>query len=290
MAAFANEGAVLVALKYLYPAAVFLYYLASSLLATCTLQALKKTQNARPERPGRKAVVCILGLFLATYVVQLTILGIQSILEKAVPLEHQVINFLSCTLVFGILFIQLRESDTIVWYPFRGSWFIALFFEVVIAVMTVLDSGQAVKTTYNMLHMAVLGLRLVSLLTLTVWTCLGIWTKARPPATDQERQSLLPKPDGNEAGTQGTAGSSGNSPTYGSTAQSDNASDPEFSWERRQREARESMEKRLEEVGNWWEYAKGFAVCIPRIHHPRPYHSISIIHSVLSHAGLRAYS
>lgn len=265
MAAVVSEGAVLVALKYLYPAAVFLYYLASTLLATCTLQALKKTQHARPERPGRRAVIYMLGFFLFTYLAQLIILGTQCIVEKAAPLEHQVINYLSCTLVFGILFIQLRESDTVVWYPFRGSWFIALFFEATIAALTVLHSSQTVQTTYTMLNMAVVCLRLVSLLTLAVWTCLGIWTKARAPATDQERQLLLPKPDGEQPDTGATAGKPANSTTYGSTTQSESASNPEYIWERRDREARESMEKRLEEVGNWWEYAKGFAVCNPRL-------------------------
>ncbi|KAL6891678.1 hypothetical protein HDV57DRAFT_507840 [Trichoderma longibrachiatum] len=265
MAAVVSEGAVLVALKYLYPAAVFLYYLASTLLATCTLQALKKTQHARPERPGRRAVIYMLGFFLFTYLAQLIILGTQCIVEKAAPLEHQVINYLSCTLVFGILFIQLRESDTVVWYPFRGSWFIALFFEATIAALTVLHSSQTVQTTYTMLNMAVVCLRLVSLLTLAVWTCLGIWTKARAPATDQERQLLLPKPDGEQPDTGATAGKPANSTTYGSTTQSESASNPEYIWERRDREARESMEKRLEEVGNWWEYAKGFAILFPYI-------------------------
>ncbi|EHK24322.1 uncharacterized protein TRIVIDRAFT_122868, partial [Trichoderma virens Gv29-8] len=215
MAVAASEGAVLVTLKYLYPAVVFIYFLASSLLATCTLQALKKTQNAQPDRPGRRAVVYILGFFLSTYGAQLIILGTQSIIERTAPLEHQVINYLSCTLVFGILCTQLIESDNVVWYPFRGSWFIALPFELAIAILTA------------------------------------------------ETQPLL-SPD-NEA--QATAGKPANGSSYGSTAQSETASDntEEFNWERREREAREEMAKRLEENGNWFEYAKGFKILFPHI-------------------------
>lgn len=272
MASGAGEGAVVVALKYLYPAVVFLYFLASSLLATCTLQALKKTQKTQPDRPSRRSVTVILVLFLSTYVVQLVVLATQSIIEKAAPVEHDVINYLSCTLVFGILLIQLVESETVVWYPFRGSWFLALFFELFIAILTFVHLRQATFSLYDILHTACLGLRLASLVTLVVWTVLGLWTKATPEVLDQERQSLLPKPDSDEPESQATAGKPPNSPSYGSTTQSgdddddDTASEnaPEYSWERREREARESMEKRLEEGGNWFEYAKGFTVC------PRP--------------------
>lgn len=265
MAAPASEGAVLVALKYLYPAVVFLYFLASSLLATCTLQALKKTQKAQPERPGRQAVAYILGFFLSTYVAQIVVLGTQSIIEKSAPLEHQVIHYLSCTLVFGILFIQLIESDTVVWYPYRGSWFIALSFEAVIAILTAASPSQTVSTPYGMFHIAFICLRLASLVILVGWTCIGIWTRASAPVLDQERQSLLPKPDGDQPEAQATAGKPANGSSYGSTTQSETASNssPEYSWERREREARESMEKRLEEGGNWFEYAKGFTVCNP---------------------------
>ncbi|UKZ80370.1 hypothetical protein TrVFT333_008128 [Trichoderma virens FT-333] len=225
MAVAASEGAVLVTLKYLYPAVVFIYFLTSSLLATCTLQALKKTQNAQPDRPGRRAVVYILGFFLSTYGAQLIILGTQSIIERTAPLEHQVINYLSCTLVFGILCTQLIESDNVV-------------------------------CTF-------LCLRLASLLVLVAWTCLGLLTKTNPSGLDEETQPLL-SPD-NEA--QATAGKPANGSSYGSTAQSETASDntEEFNWERREREAREEMAKRLEENGNWFEYAKGFKILFPHI-------------------------
>ncbi|KAH6610090.1 heavy metal tolerance [Trichoderma cornu-damae] len=267
MASAASEGAVLVALKYLYPAAVFLYFLASSLLATCTLQALKKTQNAQPERPSRRAVTTILGFFLSTYIVQLVILGTQSVIEKSAPVEHAVINYLSCTLVFGILFIQLVESETVVWYPFRGSWFLAFFFELPIAVLTAVHQSRAMLSTYDILQVAFLSLRLASLVVLVAWTCLGLWTRAGPPVLDQERQSLLPKPNGDQPETREISGKPANHSSYGSTSQTETASNsaPEYSWERREREARESMEKRLEEGGNWFEYAKGFTILFPYV-------------------------
>ncbi|RFU73506.1 heavy metal tolerance [Trichoderma arundinaceum] len=271
MASAASEGAVLVTLKYLYPAVVFLYFLASSLLATCTLQALKKTQNAQPERPSRRAVTFILGFFLSTYVVHLIILGTQSIVEKSAPVEHAVINYLSCTLVFGILFIQLVEAETVVWYPFRGSWFLALFFELLIAILTAVNLSQEILSLYDTLHLALLSLRLASLVILVLWTCLGLWTGGGSSVLDQERQSLLPKPDGDQPESQADSGKSADNTTgYGSTTQSETTSNsaPEYSWERREREARESMEKRLEEGGNWFEYAKGFTLLFFQILFP----------------------
>jgi hypothetical protein len=270
MASAASEGAVLVTFKYLYPAIVFLYFFASSLLATCTLQALKKTQNAQPERPSRRTVTTLLGFFLSTYVVQIIILSTQSIIEKSAPVEHAVINYLSCTLVFGILFIQLIETETVVWYTFRGSWFLAFFFELLIATLTAVHIRRTTLNLYDTLHIIFLLLRLALLSILVAWTCFGLWTKASPLVLDPETQSLLPKPNDDQLETQADSGKPANNSNYGSTTQSEATSSntsesgntPEYSWERREREARESMEKRLEEGGNWFEYAKGFTVRI----------------------------
>lgn len=259
----ASEGAALVALKYLYPAIIFVYFFAASLLASCTLQALKKSQSAQPERPGRRAVTIILGCFVSTYVVQIILLGTQSIITKSAPIEHVLINYLSCILVFGILLIQLIESETVVWYPFRGSWFLAFCFELSIAVLTAFHLKRMVLSRFDVLHIAFLSLRLVSLSTLAAWTCLGLWSKA-PQVLDEERRSLLSNPNGDQSETQTNSGKLGNSSGYGSTAQNKttSSSDTESPWQRRQREGRQNLEKRLEEEGNWFEYAKGFMVCI----------------------------
>ncbi|KAL6808883.1 hypothetical protein GGI42DRAFT_365834 [Trichoderma sp. SZMC 28013] len=261
MAVVAGDGAVLVALKYLYPAVVFFYYLTSSVLASCTLQALKKTQDAQPERPSRRAVIYILGFFLSTYGAQLITIGTQSVIQRSAPLEHQVINYLSCILVFGILCIQLIESDTVVWFPFRGSWFIALLFELAIAILTAVNSRQANLNPYDILHIAFFCLRLASLVILVAWTCFALWTNSNPSLFDEETQPLLP-PNGEQPDAQAATGEPANSSSYGSTTQSDAE---ETVWERRDREAREEMEKRLQEGGNWVEYIKGFKILLPHV-------------------------
>ncbi|KAM0343009.1 hypothetical protein ACHAPU_009039 [Fusarium lateritium] len=87
----------------------------------------------------------------------------------------------------------------------------------------------------------------------------GLFTVGTSAKTDsdEEREPLLPK----------ATNTSPNSPTsqesgYGSTlqAEEDDEETPEYNWERREREAKETMKKRLEEGGNWFEYAKGFKV------------------------------
>ncbi|KAL6910229.1 half-sized ABC transporter [Trichoderma evansii] len=262
----ASESAVLVALKYLYPATVFVYFFIASLLASCTLQALKKNQSALPERPSRRAVTIILGCFLSTYVVQVVILSTQSVITRSAPIEHVLINYLSCILVFGNLFIQLIESETVVWYPFRGSWSFAWCFELSIAVLTAFHLKRIVLSRFDVLHIVFLSLRLVSLSTLVVWTGLGLWSRA-PPALDEERQSLLSTSNGDQSETQTNSGKLKNNSNYGSTTQSESASNSntETPWQSRQREAREIMEKRLEEGGNWFEYVKGFAMLFPYV-------------------------
>ncbi|KAL7921764.1 half-sized ABC transporter [Trichoderma austrokoningii] len=263
----ASEGAVLVALKYLYPATVFVYFLVASLLASCTLQALKKNQRARLERPSQRAASIILACFLSTYVAQLIILGTQSVITRSAPIEHVLINNLSCILVFGILFIQLVESEAVVWYPFRGSWLLALCFELSIAILTALHLKGMVLGLFDILHMTSLSLRLVSLFTLVAWTCIGLWSGV-PSVLDEERQALLSQQNGNQSQTQTNSGEPGSSSGYGSTAQSQGASDSsntENPWQKRRREGLRDLEKRLEEEGSWIEYVKGFLILLPYI-------------------------
>jgi hypothetical protein len=196
-------------------------------------------------------------------VAQLIALGTQSVITRSAPVEHALIGYLSCILVFGILFIHLIESEVVVWYPFRGSWFLALCFELSIAVLTAFHLKGMVLSGFDVLHVASFSLRLVSLSALVSWTCFGLWSRV-PLVLDEERQALLSKHTGDQSETQRNTGEPGNSSNYGSTAQRAGASgsNAEHPWQKRRREGLENLEKRLEEEGNWFEYVKGFSVCI----------------------------
>jgi ABC-type transport system involved in Fe-S cluster assembly fused permease/ATPase subunit len=88
--------------------------------------------------------------------------------------------------------------------------------------------------------------------------------------TDEERQTLLSKPNG--AAAVGSASDGGN-PGYGSMNQAsdedieeDEHDDKDMvAWEVSELKARKAMERRLEEEGNWFQFAKEFAIFIPYI-------------------------
>ncbi|KND87512.1 Heavy metal tolerance protein [Tolypocladium ophioglossoides CBS 100239] len=257
------DPAVLPVLYYTYPAVVFLYFIASSLASACTLQRLKIDRAA--ERPGRRIVLALLSVFILSYVAQLATLVSCALVDKRWPPEdHLAVGILSCLLIFGIQLSWLSDADSPVGFPFHGSWLLALAFEAVIGVLVTTKSRSNHPDRYELAETAFSAVRFASLLVLIAWSCIGLWAGARetPDAADEERQSLLPK-DGATAQTQGANGS-GYGATTGSEQTSENTA--EYNWERREREAREAMEKRLKEGGNWFEYAKGFMILFPYVY------------------------
>lgn len=251
------DPAALPILYYTYPAVVFLYFIASSLASACTLQRLKIDRAA--ERPGRRIVLALLGVFILSYVAQLATLVSCAVVDKRWPPEdHLVVGILSCLLIFGIQLSWLSDANSPVGFPFHGSWLLALSFEAAIGVLVATKPRSNHPNRYELTETALSAARFASLLVLITWSCIGLWAGARavPEAADEEQQSLLPK----DGATTATPGSNGTG--YGATTGSEQTSEntAEYTWERREREAREAMEKRLKEGGNWFEYTKGFMV------------------------------
>jgi hypothetical protein len=97
------------------------------------------------------------------------------------------------------------------------------------------------------------------------------WASRSPLAakSDEERQPLLARTD---AATRlgSSDGSEHSAASYGSTLQDEDGEEtqdeerqgeaPEYPWEERERKAREQMEKKLLEEGNWLTYVKRFRV------------------------------
>ncbi|KEY69913.1 hypothetical protein S7711_09013 [Stachybotrys chartarum IBT 7711] len=260
--------AALNVLYYFYPTVVFLFFLGSTLFAVCNLQDIKQPSESALGRPGRRASLICLGFLLCTYVTQLLGLVIRSAIGKEWPTdEHYVISSLSCILVFGIQVSWLIDTQHPLWAPFHGSWCLALACEIVIAAVAIYTVANGTAQLYDILDLVMMALRCMSLATILTWSCLpDLAGKASKPA-DEERQALLIKGD-----TAGTDESNAllndcNESGYGSTLRDDDDADDdaEYSWERRDREARENMEKRLKEGGNWFEYAKGFKIFFPYV-------------------------
>lgn len=175
------------------------------------------------------------------------------------PDDYLVVGILSCILVFGIQLSRLSDAANPIGFPFRGSWLLA--FEALIAVFAATQPPPARTRRYQTAEVTLATLRYSSLLLLVSWSWLGRWARAAPAACDQERQSLLPKVG--DAAQPSGAGENGYGATSGSDQSAGNAA--EYNWERREREARQAMEKRLKEGGNWFEYTKGFMILFPHV-------------------------
>ncbi|KAM0253013.1 hypothetical protein ACHAP5_000879 [Fusarium lateritium] len=259
MVATSPAESALVILYYLYPALVFAYFFFASIVSACTVHSSKDDEPKRKCPSGKFTLVFYL-LCILTYATQLLLLGIQAGLSRNWPKEdHIIIGHLACILAFGIQLGRCIDTEYAPFYPFIGSWLIGLIFDITIAVLSATLGLFSPFSTFNILDSASIAIRCLSFILLTGLFIFGTSVKTEP---DEEQEPLLPK----------ATATSPNSPTsqesgYGSTAQAEEEDEetPEYSWERREREAKEAMKKRLEEGGNWFEYAKGFKILFPYV-------------------------
>jgi hypothetical protein len=254
MVATSPAESALMILYYLYPALVFAYFFFASIVSACTVHSSKEDE-LKQKCPSGKLTLAFYLLCILTYVTQLLLLGIQAGLSQEWPTEdHIIIGHLACILAFGIQLGRCIDTEYAPFYPFIGSWLIGLAFDIIITVLSATLGLFSPFSTFNILDNASIAIRCLSFTFLIGLFIFGTSVKTEP---DEEQEPLLPK----------STTTSPNSPTsqesgYGSTTQVEEEDEetPEYSWERREREAKETMKKRLEEGGNWFEYAKGFKV------------------------------
>lgn len=253
-------SSTLFSLHYGYPALVFFYYMASSSLAVCTLQ----TKSAGSLHIRRRLILLLLLLATLTYLAQLITLLVRSLVYNTIILSQDtVISLLSCILVYGVEFAGLADSDKPVWYPYVGSLSIALVAEPTMEVLTMLTRTSGPFTYIHFLDIAAVAARCLAFVAILA-AYRGLPCATGPEkGSDAEQQTLIPKEDGQRRADPSSPRPDPNG--YGSVA--DNYTDdtqssdsPESDWERRDREAKEQMEKRLAEEGNWFAYTKSFMV------------------------------
>ncbi|KAA8634633.1 hypothetical protein SMACR_02948 [Sordaria macrospora] len=257
-------------LHYGYPTAVFAYYIISTTLAVCTLQ----TKSAQENHGRRRFILWLLVLIILTFVAQLIDLGIRSFIQHTLPAEQDIIiGLLSSILVFGVEFAGLVHSKAPVWYPFIGSFVIALLFEPLIAALSFLARPPSTLTYSDILTISITAARYLALTLAVAAHIEATCSFRREKGTDAERQGLL-KASNSSSTTDVSASQDGENPTNGygstSTTPTDESSSPsndriESPYERRQRQAAELMEKRLKEKGNWVTYAKSFMIFFPYV-------------------------
>lgn len=267
-----TSGLILLSLHYAYPAVIFLYYMLTTSVAVCTLQ----TRSSGYKHKRKRVIILLLLFAVSTYLVQIGILVVQSLVFKSVlPSQDTIIGLLSCILVYGVQFTGLAGSEKPVWYPYVGSLWIALLAEPSVEALSLLTRTPISLTYVQFLDIATVAARYLAFLSvLVVYYGLGC-SSVPEEGSEAERQSLIPKEDGQRGDYPPTGVQSLDSDGYGSvpaesTAGTQSTDSPEPVWERRRREARERMEKRLEEEGNWLAYARRFMVRLCAVLHPRP--------------------
>ncbi|KAL6921613.1 hypothetical protein FSST1_005639 [Fusarium sambucinum] len=259
MAATSPAENALVILYYLYPVLVFTYFFSASLVSACTAHSSQKDEHKR-KRPNGTYILTLYLLCILTYAAQLLLLGIQAALIREWPTEdHIIIGHLACILAFGIQLTRCLDAEHGPFYPFIGSWALGLSFDALIASLSATMGLLSPFSIFSILNIVSIIVRCFSFVSLAGLFTLGTSSRA---ALDEEREPLLPKATTTSPSTP-TSQESG----YGSTLQAEEEEDeaPEYSWERREREAKEAMKKRLEEGGNWFEYAKGFKILFPYV-------------------------
>ncbi|KAG6098066.1 hypothetical protein E4U30_008413 [Claviceps sp. LM220 group G6] len=243
-------------LYYLYPGAVFLCFLVISLFSVLSLQSLRHEKQPKNELLGKTVAVGLLGIFVLTYIVQLVTLVVTTNSDKQwPPAEHAVVGSLSCLLVFGIQLCWLSGAVDIVWYPYQATWAVAFVFEAVLGTWLIVITQSSWLHRYSVVEFALIVSRCTILFFLTLLPYIQPFIGAIRRRPDAEDQPLLAN------------GVDDHATGYGSTSETEVSSEEpqEFSWERRKREAKEVMEKRLREGGNWFAYAKGFMVLFPYV-------------------------
>ena len=156
-------------------------------------------------------------------------------------------------------------------YPYYGTWYLGFLAEVALVVCHFTTYGIVKPGSF--LGYITIVVRILRICTLVALPAIyfGLRNdKKMYDNGDAETQALLgTKPAAKRTSSEETAASNGNG--YGTTTQDssntgDNVSDAESedsedSWLAEQRKAEEMIRKRLQRDGNWFTYAKGFAVC-----------------------------
>ncbi|KAI1774993.1 hypothetical protein F4818DRAFT_448631 [Hypoxylon cercidicola] len=262
-------------LHYVYPFVVFLYFAVTSAIAVCTLQT---SESAKAIHVRRNAIFYLLLFFIATFVAQIILKVVEITLWGRWPSQDTVIGLLSGVLIFGIQQNSLANHTGTIWYPFYGSWLIALALEPVNAALLFIAARDLVPTDpipydnlslFLQLDASVVILRCV--IAIAAVLAYFLWRESVTDVDDdEERAPLIPKPNprpnGDTSGDSGYGTNSDATNTEATNTETANSpQDPESPWERQERISREKIEKRLKNEGSWIAYVKGFIIFIPYI-------------------------
>jgi hypothetical protein len=181
------------------------------------------------------------------------------------------IYVLTSILVWGVLLLSLLDSKYPVWYPYYGSWFIALASEGTLLIFPLVYHSASDPFDY-----VVISIQSVRVWVLVLLLAIYFGQKCKTRYTDDEEvQPLISDSSSSDSITaknkQARANGNGHGSVYGSTetgttavtsASDDEDSDSDEESNKSDRIARQKMTERLQDNGNWWTYAKSFSVSL----------------------------
>ncbi|KAA6415967.1 MAG: hypothetical protein FRX48_00686 [Lasallia pustulata] len=286
------------AIHYSAPWVILGYYIIAATVSVCTLQTI--TAKVKDHKAPRKLIFWVMVLIVATYIGE-TCVHLSPALSRYprhVSPDGN-IYLLSSVLVWLILSVTLLDSPYPVWYPFYGSWIIALAVEVTLITVT-LSYNDDVRGSERV-HLTLKALR-ISLLALVLGLLFG-WRKpvVGRDKHDEESTPLLAQTQSATQNKQDSAanakyGSTVSTTTDGTSSSEDVDSGSEAQTLKEEQENFQHVEKRLKDVGNWWTYARGFSlgIAIDALSNPQghvPYFEVGlyILYFYLgSYAGIPA--
>ncbi|XMA10963.1 hypothetical protein WAI453_003754 [Rhynchosporium graminicola] len=257
---------VIEAVHYGIPAFTSLYFLISLSITVCTLQT--RRLRAQDQHVRRDVMLGLIFGVALTYLLETFIIVLQIFLIGIYPEQDLVIYLIASAIAFGIQCLALTDSKFPVWYPYYRTWFIGIVMEMFLLIVPNVFLPPTKPFEYARLSTQIL--RNVLLITLPL-LYFGLRNDDKYyDDSDVERQSLLTKKGGKKPSSQA---STLNGNGYGTATENsqdsdntDNASDSsEDSWLARQRKDQAKIDKRLEQDGNWFTYAKGFMIFFPYV-------------------------
>jgi len=185
------------------------------------------------------------------------------LLSVVTQLTCEQFYLMASALVFGVEALALIETKYPVWYPYYGTWLIAIVVELALLILP--NVFRYPESLYDFVFVTIRALRASAFIALSS-LYFGLRNdKKQYDNSDAERQSLLSKTPKVSSSEDTVSGSNGYGTTTAIDTQTSDAADEsdagsEDSWLEEQRKVKELISKRLNQDGNWFTYAKGFSV------------------------------
>ncbi|KAG9233515.1 hypothetical protein BJ875DRAFT_505324 [Amylocarpus encephaloides] len=258
-------------IHYAYIASVFLYFFLASTVTVCMLQTL--SQRIDDEKVRRDLILWLIFAISSTYVRSSDVFRASTQLTDGCSLENQSPSYarsfsvylLTSAIIFGAQALVLTDAKFPVWYPYLGTWLIGIAVEMTLVVLQASYESPSSAADYTTVSIQVARVAIFASLVFVYYGLRNDEKEYDNPDAEQQsllRKRLAPKP----------SSLAGSSKGYGSTTRtkssdSDSASSAtaEDSWLAKQKKSEEMVQKRLQQDGNWFTYAKGFAIFVPYV-------------------------